>query len=253
MLYNCFPFFNELELLEVRLEELSPIVDRFVLVEATQTHTGDPKWLFYENYKNDFKKFHDKIIHIVIQEFPPNLTTADARDQFHKNTTAELPCESDDMILISDADEIFRCDAIADYVKTKQFCTLDLTQYYYWLNCKAAFPWHTCKLVPYQILKDGQTAWTIRSAEAPITVPNAGWHFSWLGGVERIKQKLKSFAHTEFAHGKYLDDTYINECLNKGRYLLDPPFDLEFVSIDETYPRFIRENLEKFKSFIKAS
>ena len=63
--YDCFPFFNELELLEVRLGELYDHVDKFVIVECTETYRGKPKPLYYAENKNRFEKFSDKIIHIV--------------------------------------------------------------------------------------------------------------------------------------------------------------------------------------------
>lgn len=71
MVYDCFCFFNELKLLEVRLEELNPVVDVFVLVESTRTFTGNPKALHFQNNKHLFSKHADKIQHIVVDELPP--------------------------------------------------------------------------------------------------------------------------------------------------------------------------------------
>lgn len=77
MVYDCFSFFNELDLLEIRLNTLDSIVDKFILVESTLTHTGNQKPLFYAENKSRFKKFNDKIIHIIVDEFPsfPNINT----------------------------------------------------------------------------------------------------------------------------------------------------------------------------------
>lgn len=70
MVYDCFPFFNELDLLELRLRELSPVVDKFVLVEATRTFQKKEKPLVFEENKNRFSSFLDKIEHIVVGKFP---------------------------------------------------------------------------------------------------------------------------------------------------------------------------------------
>ena len=68
MIYDCFPFFNELDLLEIRLNELSGVVDRFVLSEAELTHNGDRKPLYFNEHKDRFAKFADKIIHIIVRK-----------------------------------------------------------------------------------------------------------------------------------------------------------------------------------------
>lgn len=67
-IYDCFTFFNEIELLKIRFEELYNVVDKFVLVEATQTFTGEPKELFFLKNKNLFSKYEDKIIHVVVDD-----------------------------------------------------------------------------------------------------------------------------------------------------------------------------------------
>jgi beta-1,4-mannosyl-glycoprotein beta-1,4-N-acetylglucosaminyltransferase len=117
MIYDCFTFYNELDLLEVRLHELCDVVDRFVLVEATQTFQGNPKPLYFEEHKDAFSRYADKITHIIV-EFPDeralrsqlstrpsNMTWAREhyqRDQISRGLKA-LP---DDLIIVSDVDEI---------------------------------------------------------------------------------------------------------------------------------------------------
>jgi beta-1,4-mannosyl-glycoprotein beta-1,4-N-acetylglucosaminyltransferase len=67
---DCFTFFNELKMLELRLTELNDVVDYFVLVESTKTFSNNDKQLFYKENKHLFEKFNDKIIHIIVDEFP---------------------------------------------------------------------------------------------------------------------------------------------------------------------------------------
>ena len=69
-IYDCFLFFNELETLELRLEILNDIVDKFVIVESTVTFSGKEKKLFFNENKEKFKKFEDKIIHVIINDTP---------------------------------------------------------------------------------------------------------------------------------------------------------------------------------------
>src|SRR4051812_5983866 len=70
MIYDCFTFFNELDLLEIRLNELDPVVDKFVLVEATKTHQGKEKPLYFTMNKSRYEKFLPKIIHVVVDTYP---------------------------------------------------------------------------------------------------------------------------------------------------------------------------------------
>ena len=76
-IYDCFTFFNELEILDLRLKELNNHVDYFVLVEATLTHTGKSKDLIFEKNKNKFSEYLDKIIHIKVDDFITYSKTAD--------------------------------------------------------------------------------------------------------------------------------------------------------------------------------
>ncbi|MFZ4648190.1 MAG: hypothetical protein ACOYMB_00980 [Patescibacteria group bacterium] len=108
-IYDCFTFFNELDLLEMRLNILDKDVDYFVIVEATSTHSGKDKELFFEMNKERFSKFSKKIIHIVVRDMP----VIDGSDRwilenFQRNAVMRglLDCGKDDIILISDLDEI---------------------------------------------------------------------------------------------------------------------------------------------------
>ena len=83
MIYDCFQFFNELDLLKLRLNILSPVVDKFVISEATETFSGLPKPLYYEENKEMFAEFNDRIIHVVVSDTPTGDTHT--RDTYQKN------------------------------------------------------------------------------------------------------------------------------------------------------------------------
>jgi len=105
MIYDCFTFYNELDLLHVRLHELYDVVDRFVLVEANQTFQGNPKRLYFQEEKKAFAQYADKIVHVVV-DFPASDLTAQLstparngnwarqyyqRDQIARGLTQALP------------------------------------------------------------------------------------------------------------------------------------------------------------------
>ena len=82
MVYDCFQFFNELDILKIRLNVLAPVVDRFVISEATETFSGIKKPLYYEENKELFAAFQDRIIHVVVDDTPQGDTHY--RDTFQK-------------------------------------------------------------------------------------------------------------------------------------------------------------------------
>src|SRR5947208_2297917 len=114
MIYDCFTFFNELDLLEIRLNVLTEIVDRFVLVEAHQTHQGEHKPLYFAENRARFHRYNDKIIHVVVDGFPPDAVSPWDRENHQRNCIARglAGARLGDTVLISDADEIPRPELI---------------------------------------------------------------------------------------------------------------------------------------------
>ncbi|WP_052699322.1 hypothetical protein [Hyphomicrobium sp. 99] len=123
MLFDCFSFFNELDLLEVRLHELDALVDHFVLVEAHQTFQGHPKPLYYAENADRFSRFAGKIIHVVV-DFPPTiagyaldtkpLDANWAREHYQRNQIGKglVTARKTDLIIVSDVDEIISASAL---------------------------------------------------------------------------------------------------------------------------------------------
>ena len=107
---DCFIFYNELDMLEFRLNELNDVVDYFVLVECIKTHSNKDKELYFENNKNRFSKFLDKIIHIIVKDNIPQTSRAWDREEYQRYCIHEginkLNLNSDDIIIIADLDEI---------------------------------------------------------------------------------------------------------------------------------------------------
>ena len=108
-IYDCFTFFNELDLLEMRLHILDDAVEHFVLVESTKTHSGETKELVFQKNKDRFSAFSKKIIHIVVSDMP-KLDDGNrwVLENFQRDAISRglSGCRDDDIILISDLDEI---------------------------------------------------------------------------------------------------------------------------------------------------
>ena len=278
MIYDAFMFFNELELLELRLNELAGVVDKFVLVEATRTFTNKPKPLHFAENRARFAAFADKIIHVVVEDSP------DCADpwrvaEFQKNAIGRglRDCAPGDVVLVSDADEIASDDAVKRVagmvgaggsplhvalksVVARKTCRRLLRKRHpfvwrfaqlgcaYFLNCVSeAQPWHGTRAVAY---RDFTTANEIRYTGYK-TISNGGWHFSFMGGAERIREKIAAYEHQEYNKPEYTDPRRVEAMIAEGKYLFDGEYRLRFVPVDDTFPRFVREHPEKFASWIK--
>ena len=120
MIYDCFIFFNEIDLLDLRLNELDSVVDKFVIVESTETFSKKKKTLFFNENKERFSKFKDKIIHIIVDDSPElTKTSSDPGgrwniEHFQRNCIERglVDCKPEDIILVSDVDEIPRKSSI---------------------------------------------------------------------------------------------------------------------------------------------
>lgn len=282
MIYDCFMFFNELELLEIRLNELSGVVDKFVLVEATKTFSNKPKPLYYENNKERYSNFKDRIIHIIVDD-SPDTDNPWVLDHYQKNCIQRglVDAKPQDVIIISDADEIPKAKTVSALLKNLKYDTspfYDVARYiikknmirryfkrivrnynpfiyvfqqkpfYYYLNLAATVhsQWYGTRLLFY---RDFTLADEVRYSGYKI-VKDGGWHFSYMGGAQRIAQKIKSFAHSELDKPQYTNTNSINELIKNKRLLSDPSEILKPVPVDESFPRYIVENQSKYKDWI---
>ena len=116
MIYDCFPFFNEVDLLRFRIEMLDSFVDRFVIVEANKTQSGMYKPFYFDEVKDSFAKWMDKIIHIKVTDAPALQYKGDwSIEFFQRNCILRglIHCNPEDLILISDVDEMPNPDIFA--------------------------------------------------------------------------------------------------------------------------------------------
>jgi beta-1,4-mannosyl-glycoprotein beta-1,4-N-acetylglucosaminyltransferase len=137
--YDVFPFFNEIDLLEIRLEHLNSHVDHFILTEATTTFSGKAKPLFFEENKERFKKFEGKIIHQIVEDVP-DLNPFE-RDRFQRDeakSILEKYCSANDYLIYGDVDEIpslTALDKAMEYlVDGIEIVHMAQDQYYFYLN-----------------------------------------------------------------------------------------------------------------------
>lgn len=273
MIYDCFTFFNELDLLEIRLNVLNDVVDKFVLVEATKTHSGKDKPLYFSEHKERYTAFQDKIIHVIVDDYP-ECTGPWAYENHQRNAILRglTQAQPDDTIMISDLDEIPEPSLVRVHAESKEIVLFIQKLFYYYLNylnvsspdwplgtklfsyayflgddSKLAFS-YTEFLLPE--MNKGVTPTKMRFVENVKVIRGAGWHFSYLGGSEAIIKKVQSTAHQEFNSAKNTDPKQILELIRSGRDIFGRGDRFFGIQIGNDYPPFIRENPEKFQHLI---
>jgi len=281
-IYDCFNFFNELDILELRLNILYDHVDYFVIVESDVTHSGEKKPFYLEENKERFSKFWDKIISFKICDNPTdfnNLPLTDdvklnevfnfiktqtirfnrstqldyGRDFFQKESVrrALLNCNDDDLILISDADEIPNTDILKNLTNLdidNNIYSLNQNTYYYYINMLKQTDWYGTKMGLYKNVKNLSFNEVRGDEKLTVKIPNGGWHFSFMGGSEMVKKKITSYSARDLANSNVLNSIESN--INNG---IDPFFrgNLSVVSIDDSYPKYLLDNIDKYQHMIR--
>ncbi|MBG6143002.1 beta-1,4-mannosyl-glycoprotein beta-1,4-N-acetylglucosaminyltransferase [Labrenzia sp. EL_142] len=256
MLYDCFVFHNEFDLLEIRLREMGDSVDRFVLVEADQTQRGSPKPFYFDENRDRFAPWADKIIDLQVR-FPDQLPPALGvyknrrkkdweRENYQRNCISRAleSCDPDDLILLSDVDEIVRAPTLAKVMAERLFRgrLLVFEQSLHKHHLDRIVPGKTWLLGSRMIEKKYLTTpQQLRRTKARMTkkpyvpdfatqpflrirnnnlsgigrpvkiIPDAGWHFSSMGGLEAFRTKLDSVVHGQTVDTSDIQKLYERE------------------------------------------
>jgi len=207
---DCFIFYNEIDLLLYRLNILDTYVDHFIIVEANHTFVGKPKPSLYLENQDLFIKFKPKIIHILV-DMPyhhPTINFAN-REQWKneayqrnsiKKGIEQLSLDNEDILVISDVDEITHPDVLKQ-IKLNTLIIhdhlLEQDWYNYNLNTKMYKTWKKAKILNYKKYSTYASCEAIRSFKTENVIKNGGWHLSYFGDVYYIKNKLEHYSHVE--------------------------------------------------------
>lgn len=279
--YDIFTFFNELELLEIRFNILDEYVDYFVIIESTETFSGKPKELIYENNKHLFDKWKDKIIHYVISDTPrdpeelklrlknPDIKSLDKEIIDNTLTSDNVPngqvhwfkefyqkesikkaligLTDNDICFVSDVDEIWNPKVEFDPQKSEIF-RVRQSMYAYYLNNRSDEPWAGTLVTRYETIRCG----CLNHLRTPRKnryryINNGGWHFTNIGGAERIRRKLESYGHQEFNNDTIKND--LERKIAENKDFIGRGFHFW---VDETgLPEYIIRNKDKYSALFK--
>lgn len=264
MIYDTFSFFNELDILEIRLNILSPLVDKFVLCESPETFSGHKKPLYYEENKKKFKKWNQKIIHLVIDDYPNDQKIVDLMDNssyvpkelphyrraFYQKESikrALIKLNNNDTVYYGDVDEIWKPKEIDEKsYKLWQIC------YSYFLNNRSSERWAGNIVTKYKNIKDG--CLNDLRAKPEYFLDDGGWHFTNMGGADAIKSKIEAYDHQEF--NKPDIKSQIEKRMKNNEDYLGRRKDysgkkFQFWSDDKNLPSFLKKNKKRYSHLFR--
>lgn len=254
MIYDCVTLFNDVELLDLRFRTLYDHVDYFVIVEAEESHIREKKPLYYLENREMFKLYSDKIIYVHVPELPFDNPR---ENEFYQRNLIEYGYQNagpEDYIVIGDIDEIANPVALKEGISRgyEQFGLLQKLFYYY-VNCQAVQMWYGSMCWKKKFITSPQDVRNHRGGE-PHSVENGGWHYSFLGGAERIMLKLKSFSEQQVNTSDVNNAENILRCLETGDDIFhrtEPYAQKHFITIEEIDHPEIKEWIKTYPNFIK--
>lgn len=255
--YKVSTYTDESELTDIIINELDSIVDGFIFLEASHTYQMNPRPEFPA-----FSFKGDKIFHRTFTEYPSDAYNLKA-DKIEELVTSkyiqiltDIGVQPEDILLYGDSDEIPYTETVKElipHVKTGEIYALEMIFCNYWINCLSfEQTWTHFKVFNFQTLLDigGSPQENIRKKFVGTIVPNGGWHWSWMGGKDRIIKKIESYSHYEFNQLKFKADDHINYCLETGYdiFLRGPG---KIIPINEIpLPNYVINNINQYKHLI---
>ena len=265
MIIDCFPFFNELDLLEIRLNVLNDVVDKFVLVEASKTQSLIDKPFYFEENKDRYSKFLDKIIHVKITDYPKK--DGWAMENYQRNCIVkglqQLELKEEDIIGVSDLDEIWFPeirDKFEEYFKEVKFISVEMKYLVFYLNLETVDKkWIGTIFAKAKDLIN-YTPQNLRNIKDHVShVEEAGWHFGYQGGKEKVYNKYlsciepldKSKIPSKEDFFKQFDDRIKHE----GSFIYSDDINntsvkLNKINVEDNLPKYISSNINKYNHMI---
>mgnify|MGYP006113281241 CR=1 FL=1 len=294
-IYDCFMFFDEEMLLDLRLNIMDKYVDKFVITEASYMHSGKPKKLLFDI--NKFSKFKDKIIYIIVNDPPPrlleisDLDKSDVRDlkkiqnaykreiyQIEKTQDGLVDANPDDIIIVSDLDEIPNLENIDFSYFKKNLVFFKQKMFYYKFNLlHESLPWYGSKACQKKYFKSPQWLRSIKNKQYPIWrldilfsnkkynnisfIKDGGWHFTNMRKAEDLNNKLSNFLHHVDFETSGLKTSDLEKLIRQKKVMYNHTIDKKgfkwtegeiLKKIDtKILPKYIIKNIDKYKQWIE--
>lgn len=273
-IYDCFCYFNEDMLLELRLKTLWDVVDIFVIVEASYTQSGHPKPLNFSQAR--FEPYLTKIRYVTSTDCPGGTENPWLNENHQRNEISRglLDASPLDRIIVSDLDEIPKPESIQSYDPLYLRGDFQQRYYSYFLNNLLVEPirdvvWRGSKITLKKHLDDfyGGKVNSVRSYKSTgllrslkrtwfrwfqtQKISDGGWHFTWVMPHADILKKMDAMAHRENDRQEWRKAAYIQSTINGGRDIVRPDRRYEVVGLDGSFPLPLQSNVNDYKDYLR--
>lgn len=269
--FDCIPFYNELDVLEIRMHELDAVVDTFIILEAGETFGGGKKPFYFSNAVREtdrFDRFMDKVRLFHLPCLLPACTdriTGREREKFQRDRLMEPLLEQapvdDDVILFSDCDEIPSAKTVQEHVASERRGIHRFKQrsFYYNVNNLVDYGHDFASRARIGRMFDLKVVggfYNFRMANKntdELVIENGGWHFGYFGGIEQIKNKVATMSpflseYKLFGDAQLAKDIADGKDLHHRRCELPETFERTATN-DPTLPEYFRQNVSRFGHF----
>ncbi len=294
-IFDCFMYYDENLILDLRLNLLNEYIDEFIIVESIYTHSGEPRKLLFDI--NNYSKFKKKIKYIVLDDLPKDLFSinkedaeniknskyilnAAKRENFQRNAILQglISASPDDLIIISDVDEIPNLENnILNKIK-KKIILFEQQFFYYKFNLKLDnFHWHGSRACKKKYLISPQWLRNIKGKPYPFwrldtlfsknkyqnikIIPNGGWHFSNIKTPAEIEKKMRTYLHHREYDLNPIGEKKIREIIKKKKPIYNLKTDMKSNKFDlsqqlkvsdiKELPSYVIQNIKKYKYWIE--
>ena len=267
-IYDCFSYWDEDLLLELRLNILNEHVDYFIIVEGNKTWQNNSKKLQFNI--NNFKRFKDKIIYIPVEDLPDG-NNPYLRENFQRNAISRgfEKVEDDDVVIISDLDEIPNPEKINLFNKSMKYAVFEQMHFYYKINLQSQLnpKWYGSRICIKKYLKSPQWLRELKFKKRPFwrfdklrlnnIIKDGGWHFCNLKSPKQLLYKYKNLCETDDPYvfkekidKKYLDENQIEKKISDGLDIIGRKDSFKKIKLSYKFPKFILDNKENLKDWI---
>jgi hypothetical protein len=257
--YDCVLFNGEFDLLSIRIHELSEVVHKFVVVEANKTFSGLEKPVKFMKDHPLIKDYADRLDFVLVDDMPETENAWD-REVWQRNSVIRAldDASDEDLILMSDVDEIPRLDCVIEAIFDRQAPAFGfrMSLYYFYMNYKNIRGFNnviTTVAAPFGLLRTHPPD-TLRSdirkeALRARIFDNGGWHFSYLMDELAIREKIRSFSHQEFNRKRFLKRVNIERMVTESADLFGRS-GFEWGIVDEPdLPLYVMEHKKIFQRY----
>jgi beta-1,4-mannosyl-glycoprotein beta-1,4-N-acetylglucosaminyltransferase len=267
-IYDCFLYFDEDFLLEIRLNILNNYVDQFIIVEGERTWQNNYKGFNFDI--NKYKKFKNKITYLKVKNLPEGENPW-LRENYQRNYISEglHKANENDLIIISDLDEIPKPEAIKAFQPKDRYAVFKQKHFYYKINLQSTSNpyWLGSRICVKKYLISPQWLRNLKFKKRPFwridkyrlnnILDDSGWHFCNLKKPEDLVFKYKNLCETndKFAfnteiNAKFLNTESIRKAIQEKKDLVGRKDTFQIIQVNNNYPEYIRKNLNKFKNWI---